>query len=139
MHQIPSSVKRRKGEISFSTKPARIMQPSAMPLQYAHLNKPSLFKSTNGDSTSCIGSQASKVRRHHSIICSPLWEPDGIVPAPVLKLQALGFVSLSDLLNLPAEKAVTLSQKLANHLLSLMWAFTALSYYKATPANPQHY
>lgn len=34
-YQIPSTARKRKGEMSFPTKPARIMQPSAKPLEYA--------------------------------------------------------------------------------------------------------
>lgn len=96
MHQIPSTAKRRKGEMSFPTKPASIMQPSTKPLQYAHSNKLSLFKNTHTQKLLALVRRLLKQEGVGNHLLWPLWEPTGNVSAPVPKTQALGLASLSD-------------------------------------------
>lgn len=95
INQIPSSARKRKGEMSFPPKPARIMQPSTKPLQYAQLSKLSLFKKYTQKLLAlvCRFLKQEGIGNH---LLWPLWEPTGTVSAPLPKTQALGLASLSD-------------------------------------------
>lgn len=141
IHQIPSTARRRKGEMSFPTKPASIMQPSTKPLQYAHSNKLSLFKNMHTQKLLALVRRLLKQEGVGNHLLWPLWEPTGNVSAPVPKTQALGLASLSDRSNcwICLLRKQRLSQKLACHPSSSIWALSALSYYTPTAAKPQHY
>lgn len=86
---------RGKGEMSFPTKPVRIMQPRTKPLQYEQLSKLSLFKKYTQKLLARVwGFLKQEGIRNH--LLWPLWEPTGTVSVPVPKTQALGLASLSD-------------------------------------------
>lgn len=95
IHQIPRTARKRKGEMSFPTKPARIMQPSTNPLQHTQLSKLSLFKKYT-QKLLPLALRLSKQEGTGNHLLWPLWEPTGTVSAPVPKTQALGLASLSD-------------------------------------------
>lgn len=92
--------------------------------------------------TPCTVFQTFKARRHWESSTLTSVGTNWYCSSPCAKNAGSGAcitVRLVQLLNLPAEKAVTLSQKLACHPLSSIGALSALSYCTPTPAKPQHY